>query len=83
VCRRATGKTKRLAVDHDHDLGCGHDPKVGCRNCVRALACGPCNSKVLILHTDALRRAIDVRENAPAQQVLRSITKGGVQHGDQ
>lgn len=43
LCPRATGATKRLAVDHDHRRGCGHDPAKGCKKCVRGLVCGPCN----------------------------------------
>lgn len=71
VCQRASGAAKRLAVDHDHTLGCGHDPKVGCRNCIRALCCGPCNNVVLGRYgVEALARAIQVIIDPPAQKVL-------------
>ena len=71
VCQRATGAVKRLAVDHDHRAGCGHPPDVGCRNCVRCLACGPCNQVILGRYSvDALARAIMVIETRPAQKIL-------------
>ena len=69
ICQRATGKTKRLAVDHDHDL-CEHDPKVGCPQCIRALLCGPCNQMVGRYRVDALQRAIIVLTDPPAQRIL-------------
>jgi hypothetical protein len=71
VCQRASGATKRLAVDHDHRRGCGHDPTVGCRWCVRALLCGPCNQVVVGRYSaEALARAIMVLETLPAQKIL-------------
>lgn len=53
ICRRATGKVKRLAVDHDHDTGR-----------VRALLCGPCNQIVGYFQNspEAFRRAADLLE---------------------
>lgn len=40
LCRRATGATKKLAVDHDHAC-CPETPT--CGRCTRGLLCGPCN----------------------------------------
>lgn len=39
-CRRATGKVKRLSVDHDH--ACCSGP-TSCGQCVRGLLCTTCN----------------------------------------
>lgn len=73
LCQRATGKTKRLAVDHDHAKArevCGHDPKIGCPNCVRGLLCGPCNTGLVIHPVDTLLRAVSYRYDPPARAVL-------------
>ncbi len=43
ICCRATGRSKRLAVDHNHKCKVGHDPKYGCPECVRGLLCSTCN----------------------------------------
>lgn len=72
VCQRSTGKRKRLAVDHEHNKpGCTHSPEVGCPQCIRCLACGPCNQDLLGRYdVAALKRAIYVLENLPAQRIL-------------
>ena len=70
ICQRATGATKKLAVDHDHHRGCGHAPETGCPDCVRALLCGPCNQMIGRWNVAALRRAIEVLTEPPAQRVL-------------
>lgn len=69
-CGKATGKARRLAVDHDHKCLEGHDPKKGCRKCIRALLCGPCNQILGRLDVAALLRLVDVLEDPPAQRVL-------------
>jgi len=70
VCQRAKGKSRRLAVDHDHHKGCGHDPKKGCRQCVRALLCTFCNDVIGKLDEASLARAVHVLKHAPAQGIL-------------
>lgn len=70
VCRVATGKTKRLAVDHDHKCTAGHDPKKGCHLCIRALLCGQCNQILGRYGLEKLRRFIEVLTDPPARKVL-------------
>lgn len=62
ICRRASGKRRRLAVDHDHKTGF-----------VRGLLCRPCNRNVLgHLRDDpaALDRAIGYLHHPPAFDVI-------------
>lgn len=62
ICQRATGASKRLAVDHDHISGE-----------VRGLLCKLCNRDVLgHLRDDieALQRAIDYLREPPARLLL-------------
>lgn len=61
ICRRATGKVKRLAVDHDHKTGE-----------VRGLLCGVDNKLIGHLRDDPVlaQRIVDYLINPPARQVL-------------
>ena len=72
VCQRATGATRRLAVDHEHGRpGCEHPPDVGCRNCIRGCLCSTCNVIVVGRYDiHALARAIQYLVDPPAQKVL-------------
>lgn len=63
LCLRATGASKRLAVDHDHRTGEA-----------RGLLCGPCNRGVLgHAHDDPefFRRCIAYLEDPPAKRLAR------------
>lgn len=79
LCQRATGKTKRLAVDHDHSCEAGHPKNVGCRLCVRALLCGPCN-KLIGWYRDspeAFERAAAYLRQPPARTFLSEARVSG------
>lgn len=72
ICERAYGKTKRLAVDHDHSCTTGHDKEVACQECVRGLLCTMCNRKIVgHLRDDpaAFRRGAEYLENPPARRL--------------
>lgn len=72
ICQRATGATKRLAVDHDHTCCTG---PTSCGKCVRGLLCSPCNRLLGHLRDDptALRRAAAYLRDHPAQAVLNGL----------
>jgi recombination endonuclease VII len=63
ICRRATGATKRLSVDHNHRTGE-----------VRGLLCDPCNNVLAHLRDRpaALFRAAIYLIHPPSREALRS-----------
>lgn len=73
VCVRATGESKKLAVDHDHKCCPG---STSCGECVRGLLCKPCNQDVLGHLRDeiaAFERGISYLKNPPAER-LRMVS---------
>lgn len=71
ICQQATGKARRLAVDHNHRCAAGHDPERGCPLCWRGLLCKRCNQLVAWYSPDALARAIRYLVDPPAQGMQR------------
>lgn len=65
LCRRATGASKRLAVDHDHALSG--------RASVRGLLDSTCNTILGHARDDVeyFKRAIAYLESPPAREVLK------------
>ncbi|MEU8327286.1 endonuclease VII domain-containing protein [Micromonospora sp. NPDC048839] len=68
ICERATGATKKLAVDHDH----AREELEGSRASVRGLLCGPCNEMLGHARDDPkfFLRAVNYLINPPAREVL-------------
>lgn len=64
ICRRATGKTRRLPVDHNH--------KLTGRAAVRGLLCGPCNDMLGHARDDPafFLRAAQYLQHPPAHEIL-------------
>lgn len=63
ICLTATGKARRLAVDHDHKT-----------DIVRGLLCGSCNHRLLggaHESVEMLQRAIDYLLDPPAPKLLK------------
>lgn len=61
-------------TDHDHERArrlCAHDPKKGCKRCVRGLMCHNCNSYILGRGYDERRLLAIVAylRNPPARQL--------------
>lgn len=62
ICRRATGASKALSVDHDHKTGM-----------VRGILCSPCNADILGRARDSIEffeRAIEYLKSPPALRVI-------------
>lgn len=64
----ATGRTRRLAVDHDHSCCSG---PTSCGKCVRGLLCKRCNRFIGLLRDapGSLRALANYLENPPAKSV--------------
>jgi hypothetical protein len=72
VCRKATGKSRRLGVDHDHLTG-----EVRGLVCTGSLSANTCNRLIAIYNRDQLLRAVAMLSDPPpARQVLWGLRSG-------
>jgi hypothetical protein len=75
-CTLAQGKSRRLAVDHDHS--CCPGP-TSCGKCVRGLLCSECNQflgRRMRDSPEAIRRGASYLTFPPAQAVIMSWNGG-------
>lgn len=71
-CRRASGKSKRLGVDHNHLTS-----EVRALLCTGSLTANTCNRAIAIYSRDALMRlAAVLSDPPPARAVLAAIRSG-------
>lgn len=75
LCQWATGKTKRLANDHDH--ACCPGPTNICGECLRGLLCGPCNEIIGRWgnNPDTFLRGFRYLIDPPAQRLMRILAR--------
>lgn len=72
VCRKATGRARRLGVDHDHVTG-----EVRGLVCTGSLSAMTCNRLIAIFSRDALLRAAAMLSDPPpARAVLAAVRNG-------
>lgn len=68
ICRKASGKGRMLAVDHNHLTG-----EVRGLLCSGSLSANTCNRLIALYRRDALLRAAEYTQNPPAREVLRKM----------
>lgn len=68
-CKRATGLTKALAVDHDHEK---ERQGLPIRETVRGFLCSTCNQMIGKYDISALLRLVDYLRNPPAFSALHT-----------
>jgi hypothetical protein len=69
---RAKGKSKHLAVEHDHSCEMGHDKNRWCRACVRGLTCSQHNEWIGRTgdNPEIFDSLADYLRNPPAREIL-------------